>query len=74
MLLRSLIAEKSGNFAITTALCLVPILGAIGVSVDYISLNQKTAKLQQAADAAALATVKELSIKYSDDATLEAIS
>ena len=52
------------------ALALPGILAAIGVASDYAILEMKRSSLQAAADSAALAAAKELSISSSTDVTV----
>nr|WP_210290156.1 pilus assembly protein TadG-related protein [Rhizobium skierniewicense] len=53
--------EKSGNFGILTALMVVPIFGTAGVALDINQAMAVKADLQNAADAAALASVAKAS-------------
>ena len=59
--LRTLISNfrlnSRGNVAVITALAAVPMIGALGCAIDYSNAAMIRAKLQAAADAAALATV-----------------
>ncbi len=50
---------KSGSIAILFALALMPVMLAIGAAVDYSFANQVKARLDAAADAAALAAVSQ---------------
>jgi Flp pilus assembly protein TadG len=50
-------ADARANVAIITAISAIPVLTAIGCVVDYSMASMINAKLQAAADAAALATV-----------------
>jgi Flp pilus assembly protein TadG len=50
-------SNKSGNVAIITALCALPLVAAVGCVIDYTTASLVKTKLQAAADAAALATV-----------------
>ena len=49
--------DGTANFAVTTALCAVPLIGMTGLAVDYGILLSNKAKLDAAADAAAIAAV-----------------
>ena len=53
-----LAADCRGNTAIIFALTLIPMLGAVGVALDYSRANSLRGKLQGAADAAVLAAGK----------------
>ena len=56
-----------GNITMMFALGLPGLLAAMGVASDYAVLEMKRSSLQAAADASALASVKELSIASSTD-------
>lgn len=49
---------NAGNVAITFALALVPLLGAVGTAVDYSRASSIKTAVQSALDAAALATIQ----------------
>ncbi|MFN0264540.1 pilus assembly protein TadG-related protein [Tepidamorphus sp. 3E244] len=53
--------DRAGAAAIIFALALIPMLGSVGVAVDYSRANSLRAKLQSGADAAALAAGKNQS-------------
>ncbi len=53
-------AKRKGAIAVFTAVLMVPLLGMVAFSVDYGYLLKKRADLQRAADAAALAAVRDL--------------
>jgi Flp pilus assembly protein TadG len=57
-------ANKSGNFGLTMALLLVPLLGGVGFALDYSYSYGIQAKLMTAADAAALGAISERSPGY----------
>jgi Flp pilus assembly protein TadG len=65
-LLKRFTFDKSGNFAIIFAICIVPIFGAAGLAVDYSRIYSARSHLQQAADAAVLAAVNEAQAKIAD--------
>ena len=52
---------RCGNVAIIFALVTVPLVGAVGISVDYVKASQLRTRMQQALDAAVLAGVAESS-------------
>lgn len=56
----ALIKEKSGNFAITAAILLIPMIIAIGCSVDFVRAWNTKLKMQSDLDAALIAAVKEV--------------
>lgn len=48
--LRSLLRDRSGNFAILTALLMVPLMGALGLAVDYARVSHARYVLLGAAE------------------------
>lgn len=59
--MRKLIQDRSGNFGVTTALLLVPLLGVAGLAIDVHTAVIAKTNLQAAADSAVLAAVGEYS-------------
>jgi Flp pilus assembly protein TadG len=57
-------SDKRGNIAITFTLALLPILSAIGAVTDYSLASRMRAKMQSAADAAAVASISKNSAGY----------
>ena len=53
---RNYLANTSGNFAITGALLMVPVMASLGAAVDYTNFQSQKNSVQQALDAAGLAT------------------
>jgi Flp pilus assembly protein TadG len=53
--------DRSGNIAVIFTLTLLPILSAIGCSIDYTIAVQIRSKLQAAADAAIVGSVTKTS-------------
>jgi Flp pilus assembly protein TadG len=53
--------DRRGNMAITFGICSVPLLTAVGAGVDYSLATRMKAKLQSAADAAAVASISQKS-------------
>jgi Flp pilus assembly protein TadG len=56
--------DRAGNVAITFALSLLPVVGAIGASVDYSNSSRVRTALQGAADAAAIGSIASSSAAY----------
>lgn len=52
---RHFLADQRGNFAIIFAICLLPIMALAGAAVDYSRIRAVESRLQDAADAGALA-------------------
>src|SRR5579859_1405676 len=53
--------DQRGNIAVIFAIACVPIISAIGCAVDYSEATRIKAKLQSAADAAAVASISQQS-------------
>jgi Flp pilus assembly protein TadG len=62
MSIKKFLRHIGGNFAVTAAVAAPAMFGSIGLGMDFVLLHQQEAKLQEAADAAALASVRELSL------------
>lgn len=60
-LLRKLLAERSGNFGMTTALVAVPLIAAGGLALDVTNAMLVRTELQNAADAAAVGAIADSS-------------
>ena len=71
---KKFLANKSGNFAVTASLIAVPLMASGGYAIDYTIMNQQYAALQDAADAAALASVKELSLAGTNESLIQNVS
>ncbi len=52
--------DERGNFAVIAAVSLLPVMALISAAIDYSQISRHSANLQQALDAAALATAKKL--------------
>ena len=66
------LADSMGTTALAFALAMPAVLGALGVAVDMGMLQAKRTQLQQAADGAAIAAAKELTVSTSDAKTIAA--
>ncbi|MEZ5792010.1 MAG: TadE/TadG family type IV pilus assembly protein [Nitratireductor sp.] len=66
--------SRSGNFALIMAICAPVLFGMGGLATDYALLFNKRSDLQNLADAAALASAKELSIANMGDTEIEAVA
>ena len=53
--IKTLAADRRANVAITFALALIPIVGFVGVAIDYSMASRQRAKIQSALDEALLA-------------------
>ncbi|MDJ0612492.1 MAG: pilus assembly protein [Rhizobiaceae bacterium] len=71
---RRFFRDKGGNVALSTAVMALPILTGAGIAVDYTLLTRAESALQSAADSAALASAKELTLSNANDASIKQIS
>jgi Flp pilus assembly protein TadG len=71
-LMHRLIRDRKGNVSIIFALSLIPIIFLAGLGMDFTSAVQKRARLNAAADAAALAAVTPAMMTQSDTAAVTA--
>ena len=72
--IRKFYRDCAGNVAFTLGILLMPLLGAAAYGVDYSIMFHQKMKLQDVADAAALASVKELSLSGSNDTVIERVA
>ncbi|WP_331373208.1 TadE/TadG family type IV pilus assembly protein [Sinorhizobium chiapasense] len=56
--LKRLARDKNGNFAVLGAIAVVPIIAAVGLTLDFVGAYLEAEKLQAALDAAALGSVR----------------
>jgi Flp pilus assembly protein TadG len=54
------LTDISGNFAITFAICAIPVMLAAGMALDYTQVINYKSRLQAAVDAAALAVAQDM--------------
>lgn len=66
---RSYCNERAGNVALSFALLLVPLIGAVGASLDYVRAYNTRSKMQSDLDTALLAAIK--SVGSVDEAALQ---
>ena len=64
--LKSLLESRDGNFALTFALLLIPLVSAAGLAVDYSQLTHQRSQLQEALDAATLAALSPETMSDAD--------
>ncbi|PHP64685.1 hypothetical protein CSC94_22930 [Zhengella mangrovi] len=65
-MLRRFARDRSGNFAIISAIAAAPLIFAVGLGLEYSDISAEKAKLQSALDSASLAVARE-GIKLSND-------
>lgn len=56
--LKALASDRSANFALISALAMVPLVGIAGLAVDYTNASRARTRLQQALDTASLAVAR----------------
>ncbi|NKN38016.1 pilus assembly protein [Agrobacterium sp. a22-2] len=71
--IRKLLAHRGGNIALSFALLLVPLITAVGMSLDYVRAYNIRTKMQSNLDTALLAAVKSVGT-LDDDAIEEQIN
>ena len=64
--LRDFARDRSGNFAMMTAVMLVPIMGAVGMAVDYSNMSTIRSQAQNALDASSLQAAKMFGEGFDD--------
>jgi Flp pilus assembly protein TadG len=57
---KGFLANRSGNYGLATAIALVPIIGGIGVAVDYSEMVRQKQYVASALDATGLATARRV--------------
>jgi len=62
----SLVGDKGGNVAITVAVCMVPLILAVGAGIDYARAYNVQSKMQSDLDAALVAAIKQID-EYDED-------
>ena len=74
--LASFLKDTRGNFAITLAVAIIPVVLVAGVAIDYSRISQARGKMQNATDSAALAGAIEVttSVKQRKQAARKAFS
>lgn len=68
--MKNIFSNERASIATTTAVAALPLVFAAGLAVDYTSLLGTRAKLQNAADAAALASARQLGLAGSSDESI----
>ncbi len=64
--------NAAANIAVSFAIAAPVLLGALGLSIDYVMITRKTAALQAIADSAAVASAHELPLANSNAGIVEA--
>lgn len=66
--------SRHGSIAVMTAICAPAVLAIVGVATDYAMMTRIKGQLQTAADSAAIAGVKELSLSGVTDEQVKAVA
>ncbi|WP_187331576.1 TadE/TadG family type IV pilus assembly protein, partial [Mesorhizobium sp. M4B.F.Ca.ET.172.01.1.1] len=61
--------DRRGNYALMTAVAMVPLMGAVAVAVDFSELNRQKQMVLNALDAANFAAARRLAEGATDDQT-----
>ena len=72
--IKKYIKNTDGNIASTMGVLALPLMMGCGVAIDYASLYNARVNLQEAADAAALASAKELGLVSTKDDTVKEVA
>ncbi|OAP39865.1 hypothetical protein AU381_09965 [Sinorhizobium glycinis] len=68
----SMVSDRSGNVALTVAICIIPMILAIGAGLDYTRAYNVQSRMQSDLDAALVAAIKEID-EYDEDEIVEKI-
>jgi Flp pilus assembly protein TadG len=61
------LADRRGNYALMTAVAMVPLMGGLALAVDFAEMNRQKQAVANALDAAGIATAREVVTGASDD-------
>jgi hypothetical protein len=67
----SFVRDGRGNFSMMLAILVLPIIGAVGLAIDYAQLSRVRADLYNAADAAVLGSISHQSRAMQDALTMD---
>ena len=59
-MIRSFFKDERGNYALLTAVAIVPIMGALALGVDYAEMSRQRQQTLNALDAAGIATARRI--------------
>lgn len=66
-MIRSFLRDKRGNYALLTAVALIPIMGGLALAVDYSEMARQRQETLNALDAAGIATARRIVEGATDD-------
>src|SRR3954468_17978406 len=58
--MRRFLADRRGNYALMTAVAMVPLMGGMALAVDYAEMNRQKQAVANALDAAGIATARQV--------------
>ena len=58
--MRGFLADRRGNYALMTVVAMVPLMGGLALSVDYAEMNRQKQAVNNALDAAGIATARQV--------------
>ena len=59
-MIRRFFSDERGNYALLTAVAIVPIMGALALGVDYAEMSRQRQETLNALDAAGIATARRI--------------
>ncbi len=62
----TIVSDRSGNVALTVAICIIPMILAVGAGLDYTRAYNVQSRMQSDLDAALVAAIKEID-EYDED-------
>jgi Flp pilus assembly protein TadG len=65
--MRRFLADRRGNYALMTAVAMVPLMGGLALAVDFSEMNRQKQAVANALDAAGIATAREVVTGASDN-------
>ncbi|PDT83178.1 TadE/TadG family type IV pilus assembly protein [Sinorhizobium sp. BJ1] len=68
----TMVSDRSGNVALTVAVCIIPMILAVGAGLDYTRAYNVQSRMQSDLDAALVAAIKEID-EYDEDEIAEKI-
>ena len=66
-MIRRFFSDERGNYALLTAVAIVPIMGALALGVDYAEMSKQRQETLNALDAAGIATARVIIDGVTDD-------
>lgn len=68
--MRNFLSDRRGNYALMTAVALVPLMGGLAIAVDFAEMNRQQSAMLNALDAAGIATARQIVSGASDEALI----